>query len=360
MPDLRLSRPALWHSRPAERGRGATWDERPPRRRRQPRPGLSAHGAAAGWDDRHRLLVVLDGLIATNSYHHGIRIESVSNVTVKNCVAYYSGGRAGDNSAGIGVLYSNSNNVTVKACSTYSIYSYPFSPSTYDINTDGICVYRCRECTIDSNVVFDIAPGAPAIRMKWLDTLCTVSNNTIFNCSDGISVGPQCSQNSVYGNIIFDLAWDGITLKGTNNLGDNNATRVYNNTLYNCGNGGIKTYPENIVRDASIWNNLVINSHAGSGAVNYNLTTEANNHTNLYSDYNCYLNTNTSIIANWVGASYTLAQLRTNANIDLNSVNVNPVFADTANHDFRLTSNSPACGQNWRPRRTMANIYGRY
>ena len=208
--------------------------------------------------------VVLDGLIATNSYHHGIRIESVSNVTVKNCVAYYSGGRAGDNSAGIGVLYSNSNNVTVKACSTYSIYSYPFSPSTYDINTDGICVYRCRECTIDSNVVFDIAPGAPAIRMKWLDTLCTVSNNTVFNCYDGISVGPQCSQNSVYGNIIYDISWDGISIKATNNLGENNITSVYNNTLYNCGNGGIKTYPESIVRDASIWNNLVINSHAGS------------------------------------------------------------------------------------------------
>jgi hypothetical protein len=285
--------------------------------------------------------VVLDSLIATNSYHHGIKIGLASYVIVKNCVAYYCGNRFNDNSAGIGVLYDPSNNITVQSCSTYAIYNYPISSEGGDVNTHGICVYRCRNCTFDDNVVHDIGGLGVGIRLKWLDTLCVVSNNTVYNCYDGILLGPESDMNSAYGNLVYNISGGGgIVIKAGNNTGPNDHSDVYNNTLYNCTGAGIGLLPYNTIYNASIWNNLIVNSHGPGGF--YNLTAEANNHPNLYSNYNCYYNTSTNTVAYWHGANYTLSQLRSSTGLDQNSINSDPVFANAAAHDFSLTPSSPA------------------
>ena len=286
--------------------------------------------------------VVLDSLVATNSYHHGIRIEAVNNVVIKNCVAYYCGDRDNDNSSGIGVMYARSTNVTVQSCSTYSVYNNPISSRSGDINTHGICVYRCTNCVFDDNYIFDIGGQGVGIRFKWYDTLCVASNNVVHDCYEGIQLASESNNNSAFGNIIYNIGWDGILIRASDNTNVNSNSHVYNNTIYNCGNAGIKLTPWLNLNDAMIWNNIVINTHRAANAVHFNLTTEANNHPNLYSNYNCYYNSNIGDIAYWHGADYTLSQLRTSTGLDQNSISSDPAFANAAAHDFTLTPSSPA------------------
>lgn len=59
------------------------------------------------------------------------------------------------------------------------------------------------------------------------------------------------------------------------------------------------------------------------------------------SDYNNWYNANDTDVITWHGLDYTLAEYQTETGNDLNSISTNPLYVDSANRNFYLTSSSP-------------------
>jgi hypothetical protein len=283
--------------------------------------------------------VNIENLVFTRSYHHGLRLENVNYVNVRGCTAYLCGDRANDNSSGIG-LYSattpHSSYVTVKACSTYSVYADVHdSTAGADENCSGILAYTTDHSDFDSNFVdrISVGTGGVGIRMKEFDENCSIAYNVITGCGVGIQLSTAGVSLTAHHNILYNIRWDGILIRCSTGFGDSTyLSSVYNNTLYNINNGGLKLFNEAPMPRSRLWNNIVVNAHLTGS--NYNFTTEANNHPYLYSDYNSYYNSATNNIAYWNGSStYTLAQLIAGASIDSHSVGSGPVFLSTTPGD---------------------------
>jgi len=285
--------------------------------------------------------IIFDGLEVENSWR-GIRIEAVNHVVIKNCVSHHNAGPVNDNNSGFSLYYDPSTYVTVQNCTSYSNYDGALIDSSYGGQTGGITVYNNKHSVIEDNVLWDQLLGY-GIRLKWKDTLCVVRNNTIYNTKYGIGLGPLSTNNSFYGNVIYDL-YNGhaffIDAGGT----FLDSVDIYNNTIYNTGDAGILyfraplggTYDVN-----SVFNNIIINSRL-TGSF-YNLTVQTNNHTNFYSDYNYLWNSHTNNIGYWHGTSdLTFSEWQSASGQDANSINEYPLFVDSTARDFRLRPGSPA------------------
>ena len=307
--------------------------------------------------------IVFDSLIITNC-QRGIWIADEGNyITVKNCKIYDTylsdvpDNNCGNNGGGVLTFPNNDGGgpgkyigIVVKSCTLYQNYDC----DSNGISTSGVHLYDCLACTVDANVIFDQESGQ-GVLLKHMDSLCVVSNNFIYNCYKSIGDGGQNYGNKIFNNVIYHSLWVAIELRNSTVSGyDNRKSQVYNNTIYDTPLGILLFWKadeltENQIDSANLWNNIVVNaiyptlySNLINGNWDDNFVSHSAQFTNFWTDYNAYWNGATGNVAWWNGSARTLAQLRSSFNWDSSSVNVNPVFADTAGHDFHLTAGSPA------------------
>jgi hypothetical protein len=305
--------------------------------------------------------VVVDG-IEVRYAHRGFTLSSsCDSIIFQNCVADSTGNAGGDNSGG---FYLNScSYIRVHACTSYYNINNISAPESdpggndgrYRLQTGGITLIFADHCTIDSNVVYDQKSSQGGIWLKHGNYLNNIFGNTVRNCAagycNGVSQGATSglcevstantpdSANNWYNNIVYHV--DGVGIQTAEESGSsypNKSNKYYNNTLFACGNGGIETSPRSgsqAVTDNQIFNNIVVLSPPSM------TKPTATSITNLYLNYDDYYQTNGTNTVVWNGSNYTLANFVIATGYDANSVNSYPVFADTANHDFHLTSGSP-------------------
>jgi hypothetical protein len=270
--------------------------------------------------------------------------------------------------------------------------------------TDGICTSGGSNI-IQNNTIRDISACASSITVKGIQQLVTTSStsqtvtgNTIYNLSNinaslltnviGIHfLGSLNGTNTLSKNFIHSLTvsssnlsseidgisiGDGVTTCANNiiNLGGNltngykiygiydnssgnasNSNRIYFNSIYIGGavSAGI-TSPT-----AALWNisnsstrnyrnNIFFNARSG-GTTGKHYAIRLAGTLNLTTDYNNYFISGTGGVLGYLsGDKATLAALRTATTKDLNSLNINPVFASaggTSSDNYYTSENMP-------------------
>lgn len=282
--------------------------------------------------------IVLDSLIVTESYR-GIMIKDSHHITVKNCKVFdTSGPPDGDNTAGIFFCHEEQIYAcTVQACTTYDNKL----TSGGQWNASGIGAYNMTDCLVEGNVVHT-QTGGMGIRLKGYDTTCVVRQNIVYDCNVGIFLGGYwCYGNHAYENIIYDCR-DGILIG--NEYADNVDNKAWNNTIYNCDESGVKLegYGDGgDINNLQSWNNIVMNCTGGGWQ---EWTVETANHSNLYTDYNCFYDGSNNDVVTWHGTDYTLAEyVAATSGLDENSIPQNPMFVNPP-YDFHLHEDSPCRG----------------
>lgn len=196
-------------------------------------------------------------------------------------------------------------------------------------------VNYARNGSIKNNTVsdFDGPTALDAAGGIYVDggSNITIENNTVFNYKVGFSIGCEVSgksnqDNIVQNNIAYNCSLSGLFL-GSNTTSVVNDTKVYNNTFYKCGTG--------------VFDNgqIALQNNSGSDIRN-NIMQPTNNRyammqlvgttsTSLSINYNQFWRDNTSTTNLFFGITG-----------DQNSLLSNPLFEDSSNNDFHLTSSS--------------------
>ncbi len=293
--------------------------------------------------------IVLDSLIVKFAYR-GISFFRSDSIWVKNTVVCSTGGISPvygpvSNNAGVVFMAAGSpcNYITIEGCSLFT--NRENAAYGGSANSAAILTYNFNYSKITNNVIWDQPNTHGAIFLKGGgNNYNEISYNTIFDSDEaGIILYYNCKYNEIHHNIIYNggaNSW-GIDIHGTHYAGqDNDYNYVYNNTMYNVNQGmGWGAGGSEIQQMDSVyfWNNICVGSVYGfAKSVNAVIN-------DCYIDYNCYyVLGGSSDIYYWDQTRYTLAEVLTSLYVDSNSVNVDPVFADPANNDFRLTAGSPS------------------
>jgi hypothetical protein len=264
-------------------------------------------GGVDGATRRNPVLVAWQYITIENfkvrfSNHHGILNQTLSNyVTYDNVDSSYTG-RAG---LSIGIF----NNLTVRN----STFDHNGMISTVRADYSGINLSGTTSSTIVNNVI---------------------SNG---NNDSGINIKAGSSNNYIANNIIFNNSQHGVDVS---NSSLNNS--LFNNTLNNNGEQGINI--ETTSTGSVVKNNIMSNNQA------YQLSVfDSGSLTGLVIDKNAYYFSNPATnMIRFVGSFYsmnTFSTYKSDKNQDLNSVAVNPAFANNSGSlniksDFKLLSSS--------------------
>jgi len=299
--------------------------------------------------------IVLDSLIVKYA-RRGIRLWRGNNITIQNCVACSTGGLTGQsNQGGVVVLNSGSDfmdYLTVDNCSLFTNWESYYSAGA---NCGQIQTYGTRWSTFTNNVLYDGVSCDGLVFLKGeRNHAIEIAYNTLYdaNLNAGTGISLYCGNDSmkIHHNIIYEVKKAIAIEEWLRSPEGNVGHLIYNNTIFDLWSDGGDSPASGIVYIGSdpgtvggegieIFNNIIVNVESYD-----NLRKENNfiiKNDDKYLDYNCYWNSGSSDIANWNGTNYTLSGLISTVNIDSHSVNVNPVFADPANHDFHLTANTP-------------------
>ena len=231
------------------------------------------------------------------------------------------------------------------------------------VNGSGIEFYSTKHSLIENNTIFDQAGAGGywgAIFFKNAAGGASggpvdsneVRYNTLYDSYIGINLYHWASSNLVHHNTIYNCS-QGITTHGgwVAYGASNSHNRIYNNTIYNCPIGLLMFIigpDEGPIDDPAYFNNIVYNSATNRYGISFRWVNAADSArmTNFYSDYNCFYNSASTIVAQW-GAeygtkhNYTIAQMPGALGSDLHSYNINPVFSNPSNHEYYLTESSP-------------------
>jgi len=291
------------------------------------------------WENEY---LVFDSLEVKKTYRGITNFDGCSYITIKNCIIDSTGDVGlNNNNAGIITLGapSISNHMTIQGC---TIFHNREAPELLSVNSAAILWYTTDSSTITDNIIYDQPTSWGAIFLKAWNTHNEISNNTIHDASRGIQLYYGADSNTVHHNVIYDCTGGGIELHTGNDTPparSNTGNQIYNNTFYSCASQGINlayASGETVTMvNPQAWNNIIVQS---TYAVNRSSNTTV---TGAYFDYNCYYNSGSSIVASWLGTTYTLSNFVDSIHLDSNSVNVDPIFANAVGHDFRLTADSP-------------------
>jgi hypothetical protein len=307
-----------------------------------PRPVIKGNGCR-----NHGILIwgqnyiILDSLELTESFR-GIQVAAANNIIIKNCKVHHTVGPCNDNNGGVMLGLESNDSITVEACSLYHNWEVCDGETADGWNCSGIHVYRTKNSVIQNNVIWD-QPSGFGIRLKWIDTSNVVRNNIVHDCNVGLSVGEDGFENQFYENIVYYTTDGGFVIVSTESYGGGDSTKVYNNTFYESEGAGVKLYPNSTIYNFRSWNNIVVNSHGDYG-VGEDWTLSADNHPGLDPDYNDYWDAFETDVVYWHGNIYNLADYQSLTGLDDHSIQSNPLFVDTAEHDFHLQAGSPCKG----------------
>ncbi|MFH1500970.1 MAG: right-handed parallel beta-helix repeat-containing protein, partial [archaeon] len=164
----------------------------------------------------------------------------------------------------------------------------------------------------DYGIYLKQSPYDDVIRRNWVENI----NNR------GINVGGQLDSENIYiyENIVIGGS-PGIVPYTSN--GQTDSTFIYNNLVIGSANGIVAGAT---VYDTQLWNNIVMDS--GSNALSY----ADDSPIFSYSDYNLFYNYNNFARHDSVVDSATLGDWQTNHNLDLNSIEAQPIFSDLEYH----------------------------
>jgi len=294
--------------------------------------------------------IVFDSLIVKHA-RRGIYLRGGSNITIQYCVACSTGeGLTGINNNG--GIYKGTSGVrldflTVQYCSLFT--NWEESDGSGTGNCGQFQSYNLHYSTITNNVMFDGYQNEALVYIKGgSNDNIEISHNTLYgapvNPGGGI-MSLMADSLEIHHNVIYDCYKGIVIWNYAHEDYNNNGHLIYNNTIYGVEGSGI-----------TLMSSGAGGSIAGKGIEIFNnIVTQADVYRNLYKEsdftienddkyinYNCYWNSGSSDVIYWDNTAYTIAEARADLYIDSFSVSVDPVFADPANHDFRLTENSPS------------------
>ena len=323
----------------------------------------SNENTGAGILIQGRSYVTIDGLTVCNTAYRGVDVElsttPASNVVIKNCTVF----NAGD--VGINLQGADAAKVLSSCTVTYD--------TVYQSRIHGIILtYQVTKSTISHNLVYNNSWNLP-LRYHGISSWAanntaypdsnTFEYNTIYGtCSmlpastlegTGIQMDDYTHNSIVQYNTAYNNAGAGFVIyKSTNNTirynvayhngkgfwsGDTNATgNVYNNTFFGNIGSGIDLQSTHGVMN--IKNNIIAQN--GNPEIDIFTTGVTKKDT---SDYNLVYHSAGGNFIWWGGfVPRTWAGYLSASGLDAHSVNADPLFTDTAAHDFRLRSGSPA------------------
>ena len=193
----------------------------------------------------------------------------------------------------------------------------------------GVGKVEVSECVCLSSLPMHVASGANGDAVVWG---CTMDR-----CSSGLTAADL--KLTIHHNIVTHSNW------GSNILQNSN-TKAYNNTFYKVFKAAFflgASGTEHVFLD--VYNNIYVMEPA---AASYIAFINESGGGSFSEDYNCYVNTDGSPVT-WVSTP----PVNTDWNIPAkgqNSIEVDPLFVDAANYDFRplnpnvITGGKPASG----------------
>jgi hypothetical protein len=164
----------------------------------------------------------------------------------------------------------------------------------------------------------------------WKGDRFTIDGNLIHDVHSSFIVAPG-GNGIIQNNLIHDVDGNGISFWGSEeNPGYNN--KVYNNTIYKCGNSGIHISPN--TTNVEVKNNIIMNCDG----YEFSVTEKDGN----LEDYNLFYDESTNYVISWLGNAKTLSQYQQESGLGANSIGEHPLFQDVAINDFHLSTESPA------------------
>lgn len=301
--------------------------------------------------------IVIDGVKVINSGFFGIYVASVSgtasNVTVKNCTTYntYGSGIAARKATNVKVF----SNVVQRACQYPSI-NIGSGECISMVGVDGFEVYYNTVCdrlvelnnggegidakdgskngNICGNLTYDLV-DLGLYTDSWDENNANIGiyGNTVQNCSKGIAIGAEIIsgtiQNvSVHDNLVKDIPTRGICISNWSSSGSTCSglmkdIYIYNNTVVRCG------YESVTPSYAGIY---IAANHPGNSNFVVCNNIIANNRSQIGATGQSYLTINRNLVFGPNDQTPTMS----------NTITSDPLFADAANGNYRLTALSPA------------------
>jgi len=284
-------------------------------------------------------------LIARRGRMAGLQVYSGTDyVHFIECVSCSNWTQPNDNGGGI-VMYhaGGSEGILVDACTTYHNFDEIMLPDTSDAwNTSGIHIYETTNSEFKNNVIFG-QPNGFGLRSKYLyNKYLDIHDNLFYGCA--IALSPKGDSIWVHHNTIVDCDVGMNYFPSSGSSIESRWTNTYNNTFYHTGVAIRFDNDEEDVRDDSVFNNLSIGCDIGM--LIYDYSTYLHGH---YSDYNCFWESGSDEDRFGIGSEYptlyTLSEWQSTYSHDLNSIDQNPLCADTLILDFSIPANSP-CATN--------------
>lgn len=304
--------------------------------------------------------VVIDGLTLRNTGEsEGMGIDAhyfTNNVTVKNCKIHHTQSSAIFFSGGTGHIADNN-----------EIYDY-----TYKGNHEGISAMAADNVTISNNYIHDIGNenshnNGIAIDLKNGGSGHKVFGNKIHNSKIvGIYIDARGAPSDIeiYDNEIYNVDANpfptnhGIVI--ANELPDGveaiTNVLVYNNVLYNIGTNGIAIgwagHDGEVLNNSHFVNNTIYDTTYGISLYTTSVDgTTPNPSTGIYISNNIIYNQSGLSISHSGIVNYASYVVDTNvmngSPVGLtvtNPLNIDPLFVDPANNNFKLQNTSPAIG----------------
>ncbi|MEA1925025.1 MAG: right-handed parallel beta-helix repeat-containing protein [Candidatus Altiarchaeota archaeon] len=271
--------------------------------------------AHAGFIITAHSYITIDGLEISHC-SDGVRLlggYDADNIIIKNCHIHHSNSLPRTNCGGIHVDRSNS----VSDCE----FSHNIIHDNVGVgvNAAGILTYDLTNNTIIcGNIIYNEGTG---IFLKYDTPNSNVSQNIVYNCTRGIRVTSESHYTHVHENIIYNCSAEGIQV-GINVAESAPAgVVVYNNAIDNCRRG-INIF--NSAKDLIIYNNII------SGSDDYGICVLYGQEPTIdYIGYNDVYDCGTAYYAVAEGES---------------SIQLDPEFVNSVEHDYHLQSSSPCKG----------------
>ena len=265
-------------------------------------------------------------------------LVSTTGSSIEDCMINGNGNPGyGDNHTGIRI--EGSRNVAVRNNRISNFTTSVVNPA----NGAGIQVYESYDLLIANN---DISASGSGIFLKQLIYNATgttiIRNNLIYNISTaGIIVHRQANgQTTRIRNNIIRAAEDGIRLWGFDTETFPRNVAIANNTIYGTRNGLYILYNLQPNVGITFHNNIVANSTYA--IYSESVPSSSIEQTRFLAQHNCYYQFSTLAA---ISGNYSLATWKSSLGQDFASpeaISTNPLFANTANGDFRLQVGSPA------------------
>jgi len=177
-----------------------------------------------------------------------------------------------------------------------------------------------------------------------------IDSNILHHNNIGIEIASEHknrnSQNVIVrNNLIYSCTGPGLSIGGYNKqVGSTSNCQIINNTLFQndtlkTGSGElqIQYFPPSGILDNGIYNNIFYANNQGL------LISNPFNSSMVTLDYNLYYSPVNSSMFEWNNKSYnSFNKYQSVSNMDLNSINKNPLFTNINTPTLTLTSNSPA------------------